>query len=281
MRTSTVPAPREAVPLPRVRRGNETRVISVTGGKGGVGKSAVAVNLALAFAQLGGRVLLVDGDLGLANADLMLGVQPRTTIREVLRGEAALQEAMCDAGRGLTLIAASSGRTDAERLGAREWSRILPALRGMAPSYDCIIVDIAAGIGDAAMRMAASADHVLVVVTPDPASLRDAYAVMKVLSKELDVGRAEVVVNQARQVADGPALFGRLSRVVGKYLPLTIGLAGTVVRDECFARSVVEKRPLMTSFPGSASCKQVFAMARVFVRVWNTVESSGTMRMTV
>jgi flagellar biosynthesis protein FlhG len=271
----------EPVALPRVRRGDEARVISVTGGKGGVGKSAVAVNLALALGQLGGRVLLVDGDLGLANADLLLGVRPRTTIREVLHGEACLEDALCHVGPGVTLMAASSGRTDAERLGAREWSRILPALRGMAPPYDCVVVDIAAGIGDAAMRMAASADHVLVVVTPEPTSLRDAYAVMKVLSKELEVGRAEVVINKASCVADGPALFGRLSKVVGKYLPLTVGLAGTVVQDECFARSVMEQRPLMTAYPGAAACKQISAMARGLVRVWNTVEDLRTMRLTV
>ena len=223
--------PSNPVSLPRVFRGSRMRVVSVTGGKGGVGKSSIAVNLALGLERLGGRVLLLDGDLGLANADQLLGVQASSTLWDVMQNRLALTDAVIETPWGVSLLPACSGRTEMAELDDIARASLIRGVKGLSDHFDFVIVDTAAGIGDTAVGLAQAGDVVLAVATPDPTSVRDAFSIMKVLAKERGVRRISLVANMVSSPAEGMDLFRRVSSVTSRFLPLTLGYAGAVVRS--------------------------------------------------
>ncbi len=243
--------------LPRVCRGSGLTKISITGGKGGVGKTSVSVNLAISLSRLGGRVLLVDGDLGLANADQMLGVSAQKTLYNVITKGSAIEDSILETDYGISLLPACSGRTEMEELTPAVRMGLLKAISDLSDKYDYAIIDTAAGIGETALTLTAAADRKLVVVTPDPTSNRDAFAVMKILSKDYGVKRAEIIANKIPSHVNGREIFARISQVVARFLPLTLGYAGSIDRDPCAANAVLERRPLMDGYPHSSAAKQI------------------------
>ncbi|MDD5308884.1 MAG: P-loop NTPase [Deltaproteobacteria bacterium] len=253
--------------LPRVFRRREPRIISVTGGKGGVGKSSVAVNLALGLQALGGRILLLDGDLGLANADQLLGVRAASTLWTVIRGEIALENAVVETPYGISLLPACSGREEMANLGGEAHTALVRGVRGLAGRFDFVVVDTAAGIGTTAIGLASAGDTILDVTTPDPTAVRDAFSIAKVLSKGHGVRRIELVVNMVSGRDEGLDLFRRLSAVAGRFLPVTLGLAGCVVHDPCVAKAVRERRPFLSAYPASAASRQIRELATHVVRL--------------
>lgn len=254
------------IPLPRVHRGRGMRIISVTGGKGGVGKSCISVNLALGLAKLGGRILLVDGDLGLANADQLLGVHAPATLLDVIQGKMELRSAVVETAYGISLLPACSGRQEMAELSARSRDDLLLAIRALDGEFDFVVVDTAAGIGETALTLAAAGSQVLAVATPDPTSARDAFAVMKLLGKEYGKERIALVANMVQNAAEGMSLFQKIARVTDRFLPLSLSLAGIVTRDPMLAKSVRERTPVMAAYPGAAAVKQISEIA---VRVVN------------
>ena len=254
------------VPLPRVHRGRGLRIISITGGKGGVGKSCISVNLSLALAKLGGRILLVDGDLGLANADQLLGVHAPATLLDVIQGKMDLSAAVVETPHGISLLPACSGRQEMAELDAVTRQDLLSGIKALDGEYDFVVVDTAAGIGETALTLAGAGSQILAVATPDPTSARDAFAVMKILAKDYGARRIALVANMVQSPSEGISLYQKIARVTDRFLPLSLSLAGVVTRDPMLAKSVRERHPVMTAYPGAAAVKQISEIA---VRVVN------------
>jgi flagellar biosynthesis protein FlhG len=231
------------------------QVIAVTGGKGGVGKTSVAVNLAVALAQRNRRVVLLDGDLGLANADVFLGLSPRYTLAHVICGERTLDEVMVEAPQGFHLIPAAAGAADLAQMGAAEHLGLVRAFSGLATRLDVMIVDTAAGLSHSVMQFSQAAQHVMVVICDEPASITDAYALIKVLSRSHGVERFRVLANQIRTPGGGRELFQRFERVASRFLDVTLEYAGEIPDDDCLRRSVRGQRPVLDEYPGSPSAR--------------------------
>ena len=182
---------------------NPVQVIAVTGGKGGVGKTSVSVNLATGLAAAGKRVVLLDGDLGLANVDVLLGLSPRYTLAHVLSGERTLDEILVKAPQGFKIVPAASGAADLAALDGTGHLGLVQAFSTLATRLDVLIIDTAAGIAPGVLQFSQAAQHVLVVLCDEPASLTDAYALIKVLSRNHGVSRFRVLANMSRSPGEG------------------------------------------------------------------------------
>jgi flagellar biosynthesis protein FlhG len=234
---------------------NPVQVIAVTGGKGGVGKTSVSVNLATALSASGRRVVLFDGDLGLANADVFLGLSPRYTLAHVISGERTLDEVLVTAPQGFLVVPATSGAADLANMSASEHLGLVQAFSSLAARVDVLIVDTAAGIAHSVLQFSQAAQHVIVVICDEPASLTDAYALVKVLSRNHGVSRFRVVANQVRSAGSGQELFNRFERVTARFLDVMLEFAGEIPEDELLRRSVREQRPVFDAYPGSPAAR--------------------------
>jgi flagellar biosynthesis protein FlhG len=231
------------------------QVLAVTGGKGGVGKTSVAVNLAAALTGAGRRVVLLDGDLGLANVDVFLGLTPRHTLAHVLRGERTLDEIVLAAPQGFHVVPGASGIAELANLDAHSHLALVQAFSALATRLDVLIVDTAAGIAHSVTQFSQAAQQVLVVVSDDPASLTDAYALLKVLSRQHGVSRFRVLVNMTRQVGAGVELFQRLERVTARFLDVVLDYVGEVPEDDCLRRAVRAQRSVQELYPSSPAAR--------------------------
>jgi flagellar biosynthesis protein FlhG len=230
---------------------NPVQVIAVTGGKGGVGKTSVAVNLATGLAAAGRRVVLLDGDLGLANVDVLLGLSPRYTLAHVLSGERTLDEIMVSAPQGFKIVPAASGAADLASMAGAGHLGLVQAFSGLATRLDVLIIDTAAGIAPGVLQFSQAAQHVLVVICDEPASLTDAYALIKVLSRDHGVKRFRVVANMSRAAGEGSSLFDKLERVTARFLDVILEYAGEIPEDERVRRAIKAQRPVLDAYPGS------------------------------
>jgi flagellar biosynthesis protein FlhG len=231
------------------------RVIAVTGGKGGVGKTSVAVNLATALSRRGRRVVLLDGDLGLANADVLLGLSPTYTLADVLSGERTLEEVLLETPQGFQLLPAASGCAELAQLGAEAHLALVRAFSSLPLQLDNLIVDTAPGLTHGVLQFSQAAQHVVIVLCDEPASLTDAYALVKVLSRKHGVKRFFVLANQIRGERTGAQLFERFARVTARFLDVTLELAGEIPADEALRRSVREQRTVLEGYPGSPAAR--------------------------
>jgi flagellar biosynthesis protein FlhG len=231
------------------------QVIAITGGKGGVGKTSIAVNLATALAALSRRVVLLDGDLGLANADVFLGLSPRYTLAHVLSGERTLDEIMVAAPQGFHLIPAAAGAAEMAQLSATEHLGLVQAFSALAARLDILIIDTAAGLSHSVLQFSQAAQHVVVVICDEPASITDAYALVKILSRNHGVQRFRVLCNQIRNPGGGRELFQRFERVAARFLDVTLEYAGEIPDDDCLRRAVKGQRPVLDEYPGSPASR--------------------------
>ncbi len=231
------------------------QVIAVTGGKGGVGKTCVAVNLAAALADAGRGVVLLDGDLGLANVDVFLGLSPRYTLAHVLSGERTLDEILLTTPQGFHVVPAASGVARLANLDAAAHLALVQSFSALATRLDVLIVDTAAGISHGVTQFSQAAQQVLLVICDEPASLTDAYALVKVLSRQHGVRRFRVLANMVRSTGAGEELFRRLERVTGRFLEVVLDFVGEVPDDECLRRSIRGQRPVTEAYPSSPAAR--------------------------
>jgi len=220
------------------------RVISISSGKGGVGKTFVSVNLAAHAAAQGQKVLLIDADLGLANVDVMLGLHTSGSIRDLLTDDCSLEELIVPCPQGFDVLPGGSGLYELTNLNVREQQTILDTLREAGRHYDLILIDTAAGIGDNVLYFASASETALVVLTPDPTSLTDAYALIKVMSQQRDVRRFMVIVNQTDEI-DGHITFKRLLSVSDRYLDVYLDYVGYVPQHVDVRKSIQRQKLLI------------------------------------
>lgn len=232
-----------------------TRVIAVTGGKGGVGKTNVSINLAISAAKSGQRVLLLDADLGLANVDVLLGLKPKRNLEAVLKGECQLQDIILTGPSGLQVIPATSGTQSMVKLSEQEHAGLIAAFSELADSVDLLVIDTAAGISDSVVNFVRAAQEVVVVVCDEPSSITDAYALIKVLRMQYNVDGFRVLANQTRSDAEGVALFKRLVAVTDRFLEVNLRYAGSIPYDDAVRKAVKKQEAVTEMFPGSKVSK--------------------------
>jgi len=250
------------------------QVIAVTGGKGGTGKTTVAVNLATALAQAGRRVLLLDGDLGLASVDVLLGLTPKHTLEQVLDGTARLEEIVLRTAEGVGVIPAASGVARMARLKATDHAAIIRGFASLPGDYEILVVDTAPGLNESVLAFCQAAQQQLIVLRNEPASLTDAYALIKVLNRDYQVNSFRVLVNMARDGAEAHNLFQRLQRVTDRYLEVALAYAGEIPDDGDVARAVRGQRSVLAAFPSGPAARAYRRLARD-VQGWSPPQASG------
>jgi len=238
------------------------QVIAITGGKGGVGKTTVSVNLAVALAESGRNTLLLDADLGLANVDVLLGLTPRFTLADVVDGRCGIEDTILEGPHGLAVVPAASGRRRMAELGAAEHVGLVRAFSELKRDLDVMIVDTAAGISDSVLTFAQAAQEVIVVVCNEPASITDTYALIKLLSHERGVKRVQVLPNMVRSLAEGRELFNKLVRVTDRFLDVTINLLSAVPHDDWMRRAIQRQQPVVDAYPSSPSARALRSVAQ-------------------
>jgi flagellar biosynthesis protein FlhG len=253
--------------------GRSVQTIAVTGGKGGIGKSSISVNIATALAQAGQRVLLLDGDLGLASVDVMLGLTPRYTIENVLSGERTLEEILLTTRDGVQVVPAASGVSRMADLGTSEHAAIVRGFATLPQNFDILIVDTAAGIGEQVRRFSEAAQQLIVVLCDEPASLTDAYALIKVLFREHGLRRFQVLANKVRD-GHGELLFRRLQRVTDRYLDVNLQYAGEIPEDPLLHKALKAQRAVVEAYPGSPAARALKQLARQ-CRQWPQQQGQG------
>ena len=229
------------------------KVIAVTGGKGGVGKTTVSANLAVSIAAQGRDVMLVDADLGMANVDVILGLHTRFHLGHVVKGECTLEEAIVTGPHGLQIVPAASGIKHMANLTEAEQAGIIRAFSDLYHRVEVLVVDTAAGLHHSVLTFSQAAHHVVVVVCDEPASITDAYALIKVLSREHGVQRFQILANQTRRSGEGPDLFQKISKVCDRFLNVTLEFAGSVPFDDYLRRAVQRQSAVVEAFPASIS----------------------------
>ena len=242
------------------------RIVSVVGGKGGVGKTNVAVNVAVAACALRARVLLVDGDLGLANVDVLLGLTPRLTAAEIHAGDCDWADAIVPGPAGLHVLPAASARLDLAASRANDLDWLLSPLFEATRTYDLVLVDIGAGIGPAALSLASMSDRALLVTTPEPPSITDAYATLKVLSRvapELDV---ELVVNSSRDDTQARDTHSQLELMSKRFLGRDLPLRSALPRDPRLEDAVARQMAVVEAFPLARASRGLVELARNVLR---------------
>jgi flagellar biosynthesis protein FlhG len=252
MRDTRLPT-NQAERLHEMNASRPVKVIAVTGGKGGVGKTTVAANLALSIAAQGRDVMLVDADFGLANIDVVLGLHTRFHLGHVVRGECSLEDAIVTGPHGLQIVPAASGIKQMANLTAAEHAGIIRAFSELYHQVEVLVVDTAAGLHESVLTFSQAAHHVLVVVCDEPASITDAYALIKVLSREHGVQRFQILANQTRRSGEGPDLFQKISRVCDRFLNVTLEFAGSIPFDDYLRRAVQRQTAVVDAYPASIS----------------------------
>lgn len=242
--------------LPVVTGEPGIRVISVTSGKGGVGKSSVVSNLALALSAQGKRVLIIDGDLGLGNIDVLLGLSPAYNLNHVLSGEKSLAEIIVEGPAGIKLIPAGSGIQELTSLGQHEKLKLLEELDMLEEEFEFMIVDTEAGISENVTYFAVAAQEIVVVVSPEPTSITDVYALIKLLATRYAEHHFKVLVNMAKDSEEALEVFRKLANVAGRFLDISLDYLGCVVKDDKVVEAVKRQKALYELFPESeaAAC---------------------------
>lgn len=262
------PLPSTAIHMssPTNARSSRAHIIAITSGKGGVGKTFVSANLAAALTRHGLRVLVLDADLGLANLDVVLNLYPKVTLHDVFIGKASLDEAVIKAPGGFSVVLAGSGMVEYSRLTPEIRNQLIQVIDTLAPRFDVVLLDTGAGISDVVLFSVSLASEVLIVATPEPTSLTDAYAAIKVLTTQQKRQYMRLVINQAARPGDGRAITGQLQQVLNRFVstesgqPMRLIHMGDIPADKAVRESVMRRQLLLHSMPG---CPAALAIAQL------------------
>ena len=239
----------------RKDRKSKARVIAITSGKGGVGKTSIVGNLGFAFAKSGKKVLILDADLGLGNLDVLLGLAPKFNLSHVIMGEKSIEDILIEGPGNMKILPASSGIQELTNLSKDQKIRILKQLDLLIDNMDILFIDTAAGISTNVMDFNATAQEVVVVVSPDPTSITDAYALMKVLSLKYSGKTCKLIVNMVKNSQEGREVFRQLNLVISRFLAITIEYLGCILFDGNFAKGVKSQKIVSELFPDTLASK--------------------------
>lgn len=244
------------------------KTIAITSGKGGVGKTNIAVNFGLALANQGKRVLIFDADLGLANVDILFGYTCNHTLADVIESKMQLSEILVDAPDGVKILPASSGVLRLERLSMSQLASLADAMERLASRFDVVLIDTGAGMTESVLFFSSIADEVLLVTTPEPTAITDGYALVKILSNEYNVKSLVLFVNEALDTAEASRVHKKLQAVCGKHLGTEIKFGGALLKDSNLEKAVRERRPVYISYPTTTVSQNLRAIAKNFDRIF-------------
>ncbi len=255
--------------------GNNSYIYTVTSGKGGVGKSNFTVNLALALTELGKRVAIFDADLGMANLDVILGVTPRYNLEHVIRGEVLLKDIIVKGPKGLSLIPGGSGIEELANLSQRQINNLLQGFSKIGQYYDVIVVDTGAGLANNVINFILGSDEVILISTPEPTSITDAYGVIKVISNNDKQKKINLIINQMQSQQEGERVSNRLITTAREFLGIDVNLLGLLPYDEQVIRSVMKRRPFLLEFPRAKITRSINQIAAKLINRDFSQESKG------
>ncbi len=255
-----------------------TRVLSVTSGKGGVGKTAVVSNVAVSLAKQGKKVLIIDADLGLANIDVVLGLSPKYNLNHFFNGERSLDEVMIEGPYGLKILPAGSGVQQYTRLDAQLKMRLIESLDSLNEVFDIVLIDTEAGISDNVTYFNVAAQDILVVTTPEPTAITDAYALMKLLSTQYHQKRFLLAVNSVNEPDEGLDVFEKLTMVSGRYLDIFLDYLGCIPFDKKMHDSVRQQQVMVDLYPEHKVAKAFVALAKNLADAPMTSHAQGTLQ---
>jgi flagellar biosynthesis protein FlhG len=240
---------------------NPLRVIAVTSGKGGVGKTNISANLAVLAAKAGKRVLVIDADLGLANVEIVFGLKPRYHMGDLINSSISIEDVMIEAPHGVKILPAGSGVQSLTQLSPEDKLRFIAALEPVQDKFDLVLVDSGAGIGDNVLFFVGAAQEAILVVSPEPTSLVDAYATVKVLSQKAGVRHFGVIINPVIEELPAREIFNKLTQVTSRFLSASVRHLGYIPRDENLHRAIMAQRPLVDAFPHSPASRALHTLA--------------------
>jgi flagellar biosynthesis protein FlhG len=238
--------------MPTTDVGDRTRIITVASGKGGVGKTNISTNLAIAYAKLGKRVVLMDMDLGLGNVNVVLGIIPKYTLYHVVKKQKRLSDIILDTSVGIRFVAGASGFAKIANLDEQERQAFIDELSGLSDA-DVIIIDTSAGVSNNVLAFVAAADEAIIVTTPEPTAITDAYGIIKIITTEIDDLNLslKLIVNRVASVVEGRRVAERVTSIAGQFLNLKVDYLGYVYDDEAVSQAVRKQRPFYVSDPKS------------------------------
>ncbi len=232
---------------------SRTKMISITSGKGGVGKTTTSANLALALAAQKQKVLIFDADLGMSNVDLFFGTKAPYHFGQALSGEKEIEQVIFPVHQNVDLISGGHGIAELQSLNPFERHSILTSLENLSLSYDWIVIDTSPGISENVLHLNSAADEIFVILTPDPASFADSYALIKLVHQKYKCKKFNLIVNQVKSHQEGVQLFARFEEVVDRFLSVRLAYAGTVPYDANLKSSQIQSRLIMKQDPKSIS----------------------------
>ncbi len=240
----------------------KTRIITIASGKGGVGKTNIATNLSLAYAAMGQKVVLMDADLGLANVNVVLGIIPKYNLYHVIRKQKQMRDILMDTDYGIQIVAGASGFAKIANLTEDERQSFIEELQQLSHA-DVIIIDAGAGVGNNVLAFVAAADEAIIVTTPEPTAITDAYGIIKIIATEVDnlnLG-LKLVVNRVKSVTEGKKVAERVINIAGQFLNLKIDYLGYVYDDQSVQQAIIKQKPFLLMDPRSkaSTCVQQIA----------------------
>lgn len=255
-----------------------TRVMSFTSGKGGVGKTHTVLNTAIALAQMGRNVLILDADLGLANINIMLGIKPLHTIEDVLEGRLTLEEVIVPGPDGISIVPGASGVESICELDPEKKLILMESVENLRTPYDYLLIDTRAGVSPDVMYFNSAAAEVVCVITDEPTSLTDAYAVIKILAMNYGEKEVSVIANDVKSEGEGLAAFKKLYRSVDRFLNVQLNYLGTIPASDIVNEAVMSQTPLMKCFPSSEVARSIRALSARIDEEFVNVRVKGGMQ---
>lgn len=254
--------------------GSEGTVIAVTSGKGGVGKSNFCINFALGLKELGHKPVIIDADVGFADVEVLLGVHPEHSFVDVMQGM-SIWDALAYDQTGLPFLAASTGLTDIHDVGIEDMQRLMQEMEKLHEKFDIVLIDSGAGMGRNIGQLLTAADEIILVTTPEPTAIADAYAVMKMLSLRGSIPPTRMVVNRVHNFVSGKEAAEKLQLVASRFLDVEVGILGYILEDSTVSKAVMEQSALMSRFPDSVAGRCFQQLVRNYLRLEPPKERRG------